>query len=267
MRDKATGSVEAIERAVQVLDSFSVEQPELGVAEVARHLGMKRSTVHRALVSLEAGGLLRQDPTTQKYALGPKVLSLAKVFQSHFSLPAVALPAMRALRDRCNETVALHVLEEGRRSCIMQVESRHDLRRIYQNLGSSLPLHAGSPSRVLMAYLSEDEARALLEAEGLERYTPITITEIEQYMVEMREARRLGYAMSFGEHSPGINSICVAILDSRGTAVAAVNISGPQVRLSEARMLEYLPFLRETTRSISRQLGFRTPGPGPNRVI
>ena len=262
MRDKATGPVEAIERAVQVLDSFSVEQPELGVADVARQLGLKRSTAHRALVSLEVGGLLRQDPATQKYALGPKVLLLAQVFQSHFSLSAVALPAMRVLRDRCNETVALHVLEDGKRSCVMQVESRHDLRRIYQNLGASLPLHAGSPSKVLMAYLAEDEARALLEADGPERYTPVTITDLEQFMGEMRDARRRGFAISLGEHSHGINSICAPILDSRAMAVAAVNISGPQARLTESRMLEYLPLLRETTTSISRQLGFRTPGAG-----
>lgn len=257
MRDKPTASVEAIERAIRILDAFSVDRPELGVAELARFLGLKRSTVHRALVTLEAGGLLRQVAATQKYTLGPKLLNLAHVLQSHLSLEAIALPAMRGLRDRCNETVALHLLQEGGRVCVQQIESTHDLRRTYQNIGKVLPLYAGSPGKVVMAFLPEAEILRVIEETRLKPFTPLTITDPAAFLRELRETRRRGYAMSMGEHTPSINSISCPIRDREGRVFAAINISGPQVRLTEEKMLEYLPMLRETTLVISRQLGFR----------
>ncbi len=257
VRDKPTASVEAIERAIQILDAFSVDHPELGVAEVARMLSLKRSTVHRALVTLEAGGLLRQIDSTQKYTLGPKVLTLAYVLQSQLSLVSIAVPYMRALRDRYNETVALHVLEGRQRMVVQQEESTHDLRRTYRDIGKVLPLHAGSPGKLLMAYLPPEEIEKAVTESGLRRFTSMTITDRSQLVQELAAVRQRGYAVSSGEHSPGIASISCPIANQEGRVIAAINISGPSVRLTESKALEYLPQLRESTLAISRQLGFR----------
>lgn len=260
VRDRPTASVEAIERAVRILDAFSVDRPELGVAEVARMLGLKRSTVHRALVTLEMGGLLRQVDATQKYTLGPKVLNLAHVLQSRLSLSSIALPYLRALRDRYNETIALHLLEGHRRVVVEQVESTHDLRRTYRDIGKMLPLHAGSPGKLLMAYLPPEEIEMEIAESGLRRFTPVTITDRQQLLRELAEIRQRGYAISMGEHSPGIASISCPIVNQEGQVIAAINISGPSVRLTEAKALEYLPQLREATLAVSRQLGYRGGG-------
>ncbi len=257
MRDKPTASVEAIERAVRILDAFDVDRPELGVAEVARLLGLKRSTVHRALVTLESGGLLRQVAATQKYTLGPKVLSLAYVLQSQLSLVSIALPYMRTLRDRCNETIALHLLDGHHRVVVQQVESTHDLRRTYRDIGKALPLYAGSPGKLLMAYLPPEDIRKVIEESGLRPLTPVTITDRQALLRELDGIRQRGYAISSGEHSPGIASISCPIRNQDGQVIATVNISGPSVRLTEAKSLEYLPQLREATAAISRQLGYR----------
>lgn len=259
MRDKATATVEAIERAIKILDAFSADQPELGVADLARQLGLKRSTVHRALVTLESGGILHQDQISQKYSLGAKILWFAHLLQSHLSLDVVALPAMKALRDQCNETVALHLLERGGRVCIRQVESRQELRRTYQNLGEPIPLHAGSPGKVMMAYLADEEIESYIDSSGLKAFTPDSITDRERFLLELRKTRECGYAVSIGERTLGINSIACPVRNASGRVFAAINISGPQSRLSDVRLLEYLPMLMETTLSISRRLGYVGP--------
>jgi IclR family acetate operon transcriptional repressor len=253
---KTASSVEAIERAIRILDSFSIARPELGVAEISRFLGLKRSTVHRALSTLEAGGVLRQDPATQKYALGSKVLKFAHVLNSQLSLNAIALPHMRALRDRFNETVALHVREGDARVVVLQVESTHDLRRIYHETGTPLPLHAGSPGRAILAFLSPEDIRRIVGEEALDRLTENTLTNQADLLSSLSEARRRGYTASVGERSEGISSISCPIFDRTGRAVAAINISGPEVRFTRDRALECLPALSETTRSISRELGW-----------
>lgn len=257
MRDKPTASVEAIERAIRILDAFDVDHPELGVAEAARMLGLKRSTVHRALVTLESGGLLRQITATQKYTLGPKVLNLAYILQSQLSLTSIALPYMTALRDRCNETVALHILQGRHRIVVQQVESTHDLRRTYRDIGKELPLHAGSPGKLLLAYMPPEEIEKEIVESGLRRFTPLTFVDRQALLQELEEIRQRGYAISMGEHSPGIASISCPIRNQEGQVIAAINISGPSVRLTEAKALEYMPHLRQATVAISRQLGYR----------
>ncbi len=259
MRDNPTASVEAIERAVRILDSFSVDRPELGVADVTRALGLKRSTVHRALATLEAGGLLKQDPVSQKYSLGSKVLKLAHVLQSQLSLSTIAYPHMKRLRDRFNETVALHVLEQRARVVVQQVESTHDLRRIYHEMGKPLPLHAGSPGKAILAFLPPDEIRMVVEETGLSPITGKTVTEPSKLLAELEEIRRLGYSTSIGERSSGISSISTPIRNREGRVAASMNISGPEQRFTRARALECFPALCEATRAISRELGCPEP--------
>jgi IclR family acetate operon transcriptional repressor len=258
VRDKVTAPVEAIERALEILDAFSADTPELGVAEISRALELKRSTVHRALASLEAGGLLRQDHVTQKYTLGSKVLKYAHVMQSQHSLPAIALPVMKALRDRFNETVALHVLEGQGRVVVQQVESTHDLHRTYRDLGMALPLVAGSPGKVILAFMPPDQSRRIV-GKQLQPLTENTIIDVHELLCQLDEIRRHGYATSVGEHSSGISSVSCPVMNQESRVVASVNISGPAERFARARALECLPFLKEATRYISRELGYAGP--------
>ena len=256
---KTTEPVDAIGRAIRILDAFTVDQPELGVAELSRLLGIKRSTVHRALTTLEAGGLLRQMASTQKYTLGPKILSLAHVAESQLSLANLALPGMRALRDFCNETVGLHVLEGYGRMVVAQAESTHDLRRTYREMGKLLPLHAGSPGKVLLANLPPEEIQRVLEHGRLTAFTPNTTVDQAALMAELELIRRQGYAITAGEHTLGISSVSCPVRDQHARAIASINISGPTFRLTEPKCREYLPRLMEVAASVSRQLGYCGP--------
>ena len=56
--------IQAIERAVSILNAFSAEDPELGVTELAERLGLHKSTVHRFMVNLDAAGLVERNPRT-----------------------------------------------------------------------------------------------------------------------------------------------------------------------------------------------------------
>ena len=181
------------------------------------------------------------------------------VAESHLSLAKLALPGMEALRDLCDETVALHLLDGLGRTVIQQVESPHDLRRTYRSLGKPMPLHAGSPGKLLLAFLPAAESRKALCEEALTAFTPRTIVDRESLAAELNAIRRRGYAISSSEHSPGITSISCPIRNRLGAVIAAINISGPSSRFSEAVALEHLPALRGLTNSISRVLGYEGP--------
>ena len=63
-------NVKSLARAMQVLECFSVEQPELGPSEIAKTLHMQKSTVYNILSTFQKCGYLCKNPQTAKYYLG-----------------------------------------------------------------------------------------------------------------------------------------------------------------------------------------------------
>ena len=67
---------QSLERGLAILSSFRSGRPLLGVSDLAREVGLSRSTTHRYIATLAQLGYLQQDPPTRKYRLGPRVLDL-----------------------------------------------------------------------------------------------------------------------------------------------------------------------------------------------
>jgi len=157
--------VSSAEKALDVLFSFSIARPHLSAIDVATITGMNRSTAHRMLQLLEAKHLVQRrlgDPS--RYELTARVLQLSEVVLHQMDdLRSIALTHLTQLRDRTGETSALHVREAGARVGVTQVESRHELRRTYSELGQRVPLYLGAPSLAMMAFLTPEQ---------IDRYLP-----------------------------------------------------------------------------------------------
>ena len=66
--DERPGSYsQSLERGLGILSAFRSGQPLLGVSELARGVGLSRSTAHRYIATLASLGYLQQDPATRKY--------------------------------------------------------------------------------------------------------------------------------------------------------------------------------------------------------
>src|SRR5262245_49615971 len=72
-----TQRTQAVQRALQVLDLFSLASPELSLQEISGRLGMAASTTHRLLKTLEESSWLARVDGTELYRLGPRLLTLS----------------------------------------------------------------------------------------------------------------------------------------------------------------------------------------------
>lgn len=251
MRD--TNSLKCILKVGDILGLFSADQPEIGVTEISRSLDMSKSTVHRILVSLEMAGLIKQSPENQKYSLGFKVLQLADTLLKQLDLNSVAVPHMSKLRDETNETVALHVLQGTTRVCVTQIESYHELRRVYKELGRPLPLHRGSPGKAILAFLPLPEIEKIiaLYKEGSEEQCVAR----ETLLAELETIRQKGYAGTSGERTAGITSVSSPVFKAGLKVVGAINVSGPAVRFTEDKVEQYSQMVMATASAVSKDLG------------
>ncbi len=215
---------QTVARAAALLDLYTPERRELSVAEVATSLGLGKSSAHRLLSTLRTCGYLRQDRATGRYALGAKVLYLAEVYAADHDVPRTARPHMKRLLSEVNETVALYVREGDSRYCIERLESSHDIR-IVVRVGQRMPLGRGAAGRLLV--MSDTDAHAA------------------------------GVVTTRGERVPNACGIAAPIFDSARRMVAALDVSGPIDRFSDAKVRRYEKRLVEVAGAISAALGYR----------
>lgn len=246
--------IQAIERAVAILNAFSVERPEFGVTELADELGLHKSTIHRFLVNLEHAGLVERSPRSGRYRLGLHILELSGLVMQQMSLWEEALPFLEGLVRDTGETGHLAVLDNGEAIYVERVETNRALR-IPSAVGRGYPAHATSLGKVLLAHLSRDEVEDIATQRGLVRHTPQTIVDVVALHDELALVRELGYAVDNEEYDEGLRCIGAPIMDHTGGVVAALGVGGPVTRVTPERVDELAELVRRAATGLSRRLG------------
>jgi DNA-binding IclR family transcriptional regulator len=240
------------DRALRVLGLFADARPSITAADVARELGVARSTAYRYVKGLVAAGFLASEPGGG-LTVGPRVVELAEIARRGAGIGAVALPAMRRLRDATGETVLLTRRVGRRVVCVERVEAQAPVRISYER-GETLPLHAGAAALVLLAWEPDGLARRLLSAAPLERFTPRTEIDVDLLMLRLDEIRATGVARSIAELDDDITGIAAPVRDAGGRVVAAIGIAALTRRATPAGLARMEAALTAATRTVERAL-------------
>jgi IclR family transcriptional regulator, KDG regulon repressor len=249
---------QTLERIVSIMDCFTLEQPELGVREVARMVDLSASTTGRLLASLRQMGILNQNPETRAYALGGKVLAWAGVYSATLDVRNQAQPFIHELHELTSETISLYVLEGDERLCIERLESPHSVR-IVARIGRRLPLYAGSAGKVFLAFLPEQRREAILDATEMRALTPNTITDRQKLYSELEVIRQQGYAISCGEWILEASGVAAPVFDQMGEILSVLTISGPTQRFTEEIIAKYVSVVTRVASQISLEMGGSVP--------
>lgn len=245
-------AVTSVVRALRILASFDASRPLLGVSELARGLGLSKTTIHRLLQTLESEGFVRKMEGS-RYALGWKVFELGMTLQVSGEFQDIILSELSRLVERAGETAHLGILDRGQVLYLEKVESSRRLR-MPSAVGRRVPAHATALGKALIASLSDDEVRRIVRDRGLARMTSATICDEDDLMCALAEIRERGYSMEREEIEEGLMCIAAAIVDEQGAACAAVSISGPVSRLA-TRVDEAAAMVRDCSRTLSERLG------------
>lgn len=217
------GGVKSVTAALDVLDCF-IEADELGVSDIARRLGVAKSTAHRLLTSLCARGLADKNPETGQYRLGLHLFELGQLAGQRMRLRRTAMPLLEELRQVSGCTVHLAVASG---SDVLYLERLETLRgmQLFGAVGRRLPSHCTSSGKVIAAY-DTDFARAR-KAAGFPALTDVSIRTANDYDRALVDVRRRGVATNMGEALAGLASVAAPVLDASGRAQAAISLVGP----------------------------------------
>ena len=249
------GGLSTVRNAARLLKVFRSREADLGVSELARRLGLGKSTVHRMLTTLVAEGLIEQNPRTGGYRLGIVMFELGQAVRVHMDLHAAVGPVLGELRAQTGESSQVGVLDGHEVVYVDRMESAHSLR-LFTETGRRVPVHCTSSGKVLLAYLPEVRRQAVLRAAPLEALTPHTITDRSQLAAELDRVRRRGWAEAVNEREVGVASIAAPVRDISGEVVAAISIGVPLARCSVMALRRLAPVIMEAAEAASRRLGW-----------
>jgi IclR family transcriptional regulator, KDG regulon repressor len=250
VKDYGAGQfVGSVQKALDILDTFDPQKPELSLTELAELLSLNKSTLFNLLRTLEG-------PQTKRYRLGLRFLDRAALVTDYADVSRVAPPFLDELRNKVEENIHLGVLEDGQVVYLYRAQGPHTLS-VNSRLGMRVPAHATAMGKVILAYRSENEIDLVIAKYGLSACTPNTITELPALKECLREVKVRGYATDAEEHHLGSECVAAPIFDLHHQVIAAVSVSIPSVRMTGSRPSHIIRNLTETARTISEQFGWR----------
>lgn len=249
----ASGGVQSLERAFDLLERMADAGGEVGLSELSASSGLPLPTIHRLMRTLVACGYVRQQPN-RRYALGPRLIRLGE--SASRLLGTWARPYLARLVEETGETANMALLDGDEIVYVAQVPSRHAVR-MFTEVGRRVLPHTTGVGKALLAGHPAEEVRALLSRTGMPAATEKTITEPDAFLAALDEVARLGYAVDDNEQEIGVRCIAVPVPDS--PTAAAISISGPTGRVTEAATDKIVPVLQEVARDLSEALANQTP--------
>ncbi|GLS42747.1 HTH-type transcriptional regulator BhcR [Methylobacterium brachythecii] len=245
--------IQALNRALDVLEAL-VEHEGVTLTELAGYLGQSTATMHRVLNTLESRQYVETDPKSQEWFVGPEAFRLGSAFLRHTNIVERSRPVLRELMAKTGETANLGIESDGVVLFVSQVET-HETIRAFIPPGTKSPLHASGIGKALLSTFDEKALATYLRTADFARFTNRTIGGAEDLAAEIQKTRTLGYSIDDEERTTGMRCVAASIFNAYGEAVAGISVSGPTVRVHEARIPQIGKWVAGAARDISERLG------------
>ena len=230
----APPGVGLVQKTLQILDLFQANAPGWTQGEMAQSTGMPKSTVNRLVKFLTERGYLTLPAGQNRYSLGPAAIDLGRRASAYFDIRGLCRPVLGRLSQETQETIILTAVVGAGNAvrCVDQIESTREGLRVFEQIGSVFPLHAGASPRAVLAALPKEDLERYLSRQ-LTPVTERTMTSALEVRREVEETRRRGYAVSHGETYEGVVGIGAAYFWGSGGPAGSLAIALPSQRASE----------------------------------
>jgi DNA-binding IclR family transcriptional regulator len=253
-------TIGAVAHAIEVLRCISEAGNPIGVGDIARRIGIHKSSVSRLATTLENGRLVARDPATGRLSLGTGLVALAAPVLAGFHLPDLVRPLLEQLAAKTGETVSFSIWDGAEAVSIAQVPGSNSVQA-FSTPGHRNPAHGSASGKMLLAHMGE-QAIAAYCAKPLRRFTERTITDPAILAKELARYRSRGYAINTGEFEIDVGAVSSAVFDRRSHLLGTVTATVPMYRFAAARRTRLAKIVRTCAAELSAKLRDLVPRAG-----
>lgn len=256
-REKSNYTIQSVSHALDILESFTKTEDELGVTELSKRLGLHKNNVFRLLATLEHRGYIEQNGQTENYRLGPKTLQIGSIFIEQRECRRQARPILENLMATSGETAVVAVLRGSKVIYMDSVETDKTVRAV-SRIGVLLPAHCTAVGKAQLAFLSPAEIERLYPDPALAVLTDRSVRTRQDLLAELKRTSERGFALEDEEVEADVRSIAVAVKDFSKNVIAAIGITAPASRLTDGRLgsAGFIAALQDAGTALSSKLGF-----------
>lgn len=226
---------QSLVRGLKILEAYTSKKQSWGVRELGRELEINAATTYRLIAALASRGYLEQNQETQKYHLGPKVVQLAANYSTQNSLIEIGLRIFAKYEQQFPYNFYIGVMSADEVIYVAVHESRGPLK-ITTEPGQSVSIYGSALGKILLANESDEFIKNLIAGNPVKKITPLTVTDEKELMRQIRQIRKLGYAINRGEIYAEIASVATAIRGPDGSVIAGLSLSFPMLYMETGKI-------------------------------
>jgi DNA-binding IclR family transcriptional regulator len=248
-----TASPPSVDRAFSILEEVALSNRGLRLQEIAKKLGVPRSSTHSLLVALERRGYLQRNETSGRYRFGPKIFTLANAGLKGMALREISYPILANLMRHTGLTVHMAIMDREHAVLIEQIVPPPELAPMTWP-GERLELHCTALGKALAAFEPEEQWNRFISKRALARHNENTVCSRKRLLEELATTRKRGYAFDDEEVDLGIRCLGAPVFGATGEAVAAISVSGTCVEVHTENAAELVKLLMAAAAQIRRAL-------------
>ena len=235
-----------MQRTLALLERLAQSVEGLPLATLADELHIPRSAAHRLLLELGEQGYVRQSRERGDYMLTTKIVSLGLNYLKRSGVVDLSQPILDRLAESAGELVRLGVVDVDHITWVSLSQGARSGLRYDPDQGIDAKLSCTSSGHAWLSTLSEGDALQLVARQGFAKprdYGPKAPTTPTALLKSLRLAKKRGYAVTVDTYGQGLAAVAAPISSRGRGAVGVLAISGPSVRLNEAKMQSLVPEL------------------------
>lgn len=248
-------STSILERCLAILELMTEAPEGIALGEVSKRAGLPKSATHRMLAALMDSGFVCQNES-RDYRLTMKMVTLGFRFLGETGLIQHCQRALDALAGEVEELVRMTVVDEDRLVWVAKAQGARGSLLVDPVMGRDVALHATATGKVWLASLPADRALKVVLRDGFgtpQDHGPNVIQSVEVLLESLEKTRERGYGLAWEEAEPGIGAVAVGIPatpDAESPLIGTVSVAGPAFRLTEERLIEFVPQLQAASRDL-----------------
>jgi IclR family transcriptional regulator, KDG regulon repressor len=248
-----TASPPSVDRAFSILEEVAQSNRGLRLQEIAKKLGVPRSSTHSLLVALERRGYLQRNESSGRYHFGPKIFTLANAGLKGMALREISHPILASLMRQTGLTVHMAIMDREHAVLIEQIVPPPELAPMTWP-GERLELHCTALGKALAAFEPEDQWHRFISKRALARHNENTICSRKRFLEELAITNKRGYAFDDEEVDLGVRCLGVPVFGATGEAVAAISVSGTSTEVHTENAAELVRLLTAAATQIHKAL-------------
>ncbi|CEP66196.1 Transcription regulator IclR, C-terminal [Moorella glycerini] len=248
--------IQSVQRALYILERLASCKNGATASEIAKELGVNRSTVFRLMETLIHEGYVRQAAITKRYYLTMKVFSLGSKLLDEMDIRTSARGILEALQKETGHTIHLGLRDLNEVVYIDKISGTNPIQ-MYSMIGRRAPLYCTGVGKAILAFLKEEEIESYMHNIVFTKFTPNTITDPEHLKQELNQIRDRGYALDLEEHENGIRCVAAPIFNYNHEVIGSISVAAVAITLGEKNIEDYVSAVMHAARTISELLGAR----------